>query len=85
MRFVVATLHYAGLGMALRLQEEGHDVLLACAGTSDRRLEDRYLLVGNGLLPKARVKLDSTLNRPLPIFARRMVRVKTLIRTMLLG
>ena len=53
MRFVVATLHYAGLGMALRLQEEGHDVLLACAGTSDRRLEDRYLLVGNGLIPKA--------------------------------
>jgi len=52
MRFVIATLHFAGLGMALRLQEEGHDVLVAHAGSSDRRLEERYLLVGNGLVAK---------------------------------
>jgi hypothetical protein len=38
MRFVVATLHYAGLGFALRLRDEGHEVLLAYAGTTDRRL-----------------------------------------------
>ena len=52
MRFVIATLHHAGLGFALRLQEEGHEVVLAFAGTTDRRLEDRYALVGNGLIPK---------------------------------
>jgi phosphoribosylamine-glycine ligase len=52
MRFVIATSHFAGLGMALRLQDEGHDVLVAFAGTADRRLEDRYLLVGNGLVAK---------------------------------
>lgn len=52
MRFVVATLHFAGLGFALRLQEEGHDVVLAPAGTTDRRLEDNYALVGNGMVPK---------------------------------
>jgi phosphoribosylamine-glycine ligase len=52
MRFVVATLHYAGLGFALRLQEEGHDVVLAFAGTDDRRLEDNYALVGNGMVAK---------------------------------
>jgi phosphoribosylamine-glycine ligase len=52
MRFVVATLHYAGLGFALRLQDEGHDVVLAFAGTTDRRLEDNYALVGNGMIAK---------------------------------
>lgn len=53
MRFVVATLHFAGLGFALRLQDEGHEVLLATAGTTDRRLEERYRLVGEGLVPRA--------------------------------
>jgi hypothetical protein len=52
MRFVVATLHFAGLGFALRLQEEGHDVVLAFAGTEDRRMEERYALVGNGMIGK---------------------------------
>ena len=52
MRFVVATRHFAGLGFALRLQDEGHDVLVAFAGTNDRRLEDNYALVGNGLVAK---------------------------------
>jgi phosphoribosylamine-glycine ligase len=52
MRFVVATLHFAGLGFAIRLQDEGHEVLLAFAGTTDRRLEDRYRMVGQGLVPR---------------------------------
>ncbi len=52
MRFVVATLHVSGLGCALRLQQERHEVVLAPAGTADRRLEDRYALVGNGLVAK---------------------------------
>lgn len=52
MRFVLATRHFAGLGFALRLQDEGHDVVMAFAGTDDRRLEDRYALVGNGMIPK---------------------------------
>lgn len=55
MRFVVATRHFAGLGFALRLQEEGHEVLVAHTGTQDRRLEDRYALVGNGLVAKCSI------------------------------
>jgi phosphoribosylamine-glycine ligase len=56
MRFVVATLHFAGLGFALRLQDEGHEVIVAPAGTHDRRLQAEYALVGTGLVPR----------RPLP-------------------
>ena len=52
MRFVIATQHFAGLGFALRLVEEGHDVIVADAGTSDRRLEAEYALVGRGLVPR---------------------------------
>jgi phosphoribosylamine-glycine ligase len=52
MRFVVATLHFAGLGFAIRLQDEGHEVVLAFAGTSDRRLEENYALVGSGMVAK---------------------------------
>ena len=52
MRFVVATLHFAGLGFALRLQDEGHEVILAPAGTNDRRLQTEYALVGCGLVPR---------------------------------
>jgi phosphoribosylamine-glycine ligase len=52
MKFIIATLHHMGLGFALRLQEEGHQVLLAHAGTDDRRAACRYDLVGNGLVPK---------------------------------
>src|SRR3954469_5435112 len=54
MRFVVATLHYAGLGFALRLLDEGHDVVLAPVGTDDRRSCASYELIGNGLLEKRR-------------------------------
>jgi phosphoribosylamine-glycine ligase len=52
MRFVIATQHFAGLGFALRLVEEGHDVVVAAAGTNDRRLEAEYALVGRGLVPR---------------------------------
>ena len=34
MQFVVASLHYAGLGFALRLIDEGHEVVLAPVGTA---------------------------------------------------
>jgi phosphoribosylamine-glycine ligase len=50
MQFIVATRHFAGLGFAVRLQEEGHDVVLASSGTDDRRMEDRYVLVGRGMV-----------------------------------
>lgn len=49
---MIATQHFAGLGFALRLAEEGHDVIVADAGTSDRRLEAEYALVGRGLVPR---------------------------------
>jgi hypothetical protein len=52
MRFVVATAFHAGLGFALRLADEGHDVVLAPCGIKDRRLDARYALIGNGLLEK---------------------------------
>jgi phosphoribosylamine-glycine ligase len=52
MRFVVATLHYAGLGFALRLLDEGHEVILAPVGTEDRRSCVSYGLIGNGLVEK---------------------------------
>src|SRR4051812_5055455 len=52
MKFVIATLHYAGLGFALRLLDEGNDVVLAPVGTTDRRSSARYELIGNGLIDK---------------------------------
>jgi phosphoribosylamine-glycine ligase len=52
MRFVIATHHFAGLGFALRLIEEGHDVLVAYRGIDDRRTACSYDLVGNGLVRK---------------------------------
>jgi phosphoribosylamine-glycine ligase len=52
MRFIVATHHYAGLGFALRLQQEGHDVILAPSGIDDRRASESYDLVGQGLVTK---------------------------------
>lgn len=53
MRFIVATQHFAGLGFALRLQQEGHDVVLAHSGVADRRSAEAYDLVGKGLVPKS--------------------------------
>jgi len=55
-KFVVASAFYSGLGFAIRLQQEGHDVLLAATGPDDRRRSDRYDLVGKGLVPKARLQ-----------------------------
>jgi phosphoribosylamine--glycine ligase len=52
MKFVVVTKWFTGLGFAVRLRDEGHDVELAVAGIDDQRLQARYALVGNGLLPK---------------------------------
>ena len=52
MRFIIATKHFAGLGFALRLQDEGHDVIVAFAGIDDRRAIGSYDLVGNGLVEK---------------------------------
>lgn len=52
MKFVIATLHHMGLGFAQRIQQEGHDVLMAHAGTDDRRASGRYDLVGNGIVEK---------------------------------
>jgi len=55
MRFIIATLHYAGLGFALRLIDEGHNVIVGYCGTSDRRTCEEYDLVGNGLVAKQRL------------------------------
>lgn len=52
MRFVLVTRHFTGLGFAVRLLEEGHDVVVAYTGIGDRRLQDRYDLVGTGLVPR---------------------------------
>ncbi|MGI8546146.1 MAG: hypothetical protein ACR2M1_02255 [Gemmatimonadaceae bacterium] len=52
MNFVIATRHFAGLGFAMRLQEEGHEVLMAYTGIDDRRARPRYDLVGNGIVAK---------------------------------
>jgi phosphoribosylamine-glycine ligase len=52
MKFVVVTQWFTGLGFAMRLRDEGHDVELAVVGIDDQRLQACYALVGNGLLPK---------------------------------
>ena len=48
MKFVLSTLHFAGLGFALRLKEVGHDVVLAAAGTEGRNFivarDDTFVL-----------------------------------------
>jgi phosphoribosylamine-glycine ligase len=52
MKFIFPTAFFAGLGFAMRLRDEGHDVLLAPCGVDDRRLEARYALVAEGILPR---------------------------------
>ena len=52
MKFVLSTAFFAGLGFAMRLQDEGHEVLLAPRGIDDRRTASRYALIGNGIIPK---------------------------------
>lgn len=56
MRFVIATAHYAGLGFALRLIDEGHDVVLAPTGTEDRRSCANYELIGTGMVQKRELR-----------------------------
>jgi len=52
MKFVVATAFYSGLGFAIRLQDEGHEVVLAHTKPDERRNADRFALVGQGIVPK---------------------------------
>ncbi len=52
MRFIIATIHYAGLGFALRLIDEGNDVVVGYRGIGDRRTSESYDLVGNDLVTK---------------------------------
>jgi phosphoribosylamine-glycine ligase len=56
MRFTIVTQDYAGLGFALRLKEEGHDVILATnpdpSDVSDSETCVRYSRVGDGMVEK---------------------------------
>ena len=56
MRFVVSSSDYSGLGFAIRLKAEGHDVVLATAPSSadaaDPERMRRYDLVGAGMVDK---------------------------------
>jgi phosphoribosylamine-glycine ligase len=59
MRFVIATRDFAGLGFAMRLRDEGHDVLLACnpapIDVETPALRDAYGRVGAGIVEKAQL------------------------------
>ena len=56
MRFVIATCDYSGLGFATRIQDEGHDVILATNPPpevhSDAESCRKYQLVGEGMVRK---------------------------------
>lgn len=56
MKFVIATRDYSGLGFALRLKDEGHEVVLACSPDpkemSDAVLRRAYDLVGQDMVQK---------------------------------
>jgi len=59
MRFVIATADYSGLGFAVRLQDEGHEAILA-TNPPEPVLADpehlrRYDLVGSNMVPKVRL------------------------------
>ena len=56
MKFVIASAFYSGLGFAIRLQDEGHDVVLAHGPSDDRRTASRFRLVGKGIVPKRPLK-----------------------------
>src|ERR1041385_7201112 len=59
MRFVIATADYSGLGFAVRLQDEGHEAILATNPPepvlNDPESVRRYELVGSNMVPKARL------------------------------
>lgn len=52
MRVVIATRFVTGLGFAMRLQQAGHEVVMADAGINDRRAQPRYDSVGDGTVRK---------------------------------
>ncbi len=56
MQFIVVSKDYAGLGFAVRLQDEGHDVLLATNpdpnDIADPDIRRRYQRVGDGMVQK---------------------------------
>src|SRR5919199_4317623 len=52
MRFVLVTKWFTGLGSALRLHEEGHEVVVAVGGIDDQRQAASYALVGEGLVDR---------------------------------
>jgi phosphoribosylamine-glycine ligase len=52
MRFIIATRHFSGLGFAMRLLEEGHEVLMAFEEIDDRRLAPRHDLLGRGIVER---------------------------------
>ncbi|MBV9081977.1 MAG: hypothetical protein JOZ62_04820 [Acidobacteriaceae bacterium] len=56
---MIATCDYSGLGFAIRIQDEGHEVIVATnppAGTAgNAHCLGRYDLVGNGMVPKERL------------------------------
>jgi phosphoribosylamine-glycine ligase len=54
-RFVIATQDYAGLGFAVRLSEDGHDVILATQPPPDLDgdLREAYERVGSGMVKKS--------------------------------
>jgi len=64
-KFVIATADHAGLGFALRLQDEGHEVVMALNPTvavrSDASSRDAFARVGQGMV--ARECLGSLLER----------------------
>src|SRR3954447_26862103 len=57
MKFVIATRDYAGLGFAIRLRDEGHQVILATNPSREDRADPErwsaYELVGRDLVDKA--------------------------------
>ena len=52
MRFIVATCDYSGLGFAIRLQDDGHEVLLATNPSATDRDNAAYDLVGRNMIEK---------------------------------
>ncbi len=52
MKFVLATRDYSGLGFAVRLQDEGHEVILATNPDPRDRDNPAYQLCGQDMVPK---------------------------------
>ena len=52
MKFVIATRDFAGLGFAIRLQDEGHEVLVATNPADEDRDNPAYATVGKDIIKK---------------------------------